>query len=172
MKDAEGKLIVRVARNLASILQGEVDALDLFFHDNLMNEYYDHVQQTNYAFRKLCLYVDALAHKSPDIKILEIGAGTGGATRDILHTVTHHGAGESGAPRFAEYAFTDISPSFFQKARERFKPYVSRIVFTVLDIQQDPLRQGFKAAKYDLIIAANVSCSLKSFLDKLLTILF
>ena len=154
--DAEGKLMVRVARNLTAILRGELDTLDLLFHDNAMSDYYSYVQETNYAFQKVCRYVDALAHKSPGLKVLEIGAGTGGATKDILHTLMYCGTGESCTPRFAEYTFTDISPSFFEKARDRFKPYINRMVFTTLDIQQDPLQQGFETAEYDLIIAANV----------------
>lgn len=157
MNDAEGALIVRVARNLTRILQGQIDALDLFFHDDLMNKYYTYVQQANYAFGKLCRYVDTLAHKSPNIKVLEIGAGTGSATESILHTLGHHGAGQPGAPRFAEYIFTDISPTFFEKARDRFKTFANRMVFATLDIQQDPVQQGFTTANYDLIIAVNVS---------------
>jgi SAM-dependent methyltransferase len=157
IKDAEGKLIVRIAKNLLSVLRGEVDALDLLFHDDLMDQYYGYIQRTNFAFRKICRYIDALAHKSPDIKILEIGAGTGGATEDILQTLVHRQAGGSDASRFSEYAFTDISPSFFEEARSKFKPHVDRMVFAALDIQQDPVKQGFKAEEYDLIVAANVS---------------
>lgn len=154
--DAEGKLIVRVARNLTSILKGEVDALSLLFNDDLMYEYYHYSHGSTSPIRKALRWVDAFAHKHPDIKVLEIGAGTGGATEHFIDTLMHHGK-EGGAPRCSEYVFTDISPSFFEEAKARFSGCGSRMVFSTLDIEQDPLAQGFRAAEYDLIIASNVS---------------
>ena len=156
-RDAEGKILVRIARNLENILRGKMDALELLFKDDVINEYYHAAQDGVMIFTKTMRYIDAMAHKNPGLKVLEIGAGTGGATGYIMDTLTHHGEHEAGAPRFAEYVYTDISPSFFEHAKDRFKN--SRMTFKVLDIEKNPRSQGFEADYYDLIITANVGFS-------------
>lgn len=151
--DPAGQLMVRVTRNLQKILEGEVDALGLLFEDSLTNEYYRFFNEIATGFRDLGLYIDLRAHKCPTLNILEIGAGTGSATRDILRILT-----QGGTKRFAEYTFTDLSASFFAKAREDFRDCVDRMSFLPLNIEKDPLQQGF-SAKYDIIVASNVSLS-------------
>ncbi|KAL8709002.1 MAG: hypothetical protein Q9220_006211 [cf. Caloplaca sp. 1 TL-2023] len=147
--DPIGKSIVRVARNLKNILEGNVDALHLLFHDGLMDDYYRFSNQLATSFRSLDLYVDLLAHKRSNLNILEIGAGTGSATRDILHVLT-----QDHIRRFGEYTFTDVSASFFPKAREDFRDQADRMKFMPLDIEKDPLQQGFMA-RYDVVVASN-----------------
>ncbi|MCJ1355408.1 MAG: hypothetical protein MMC33_005399 [Icmadophila ericetorum] len=150
----EGQLIVKVGRHLGDILRGRVEPLELLFKGNLMDEYY--AANGRDLFKKLARYVDLLAFKNPALKILEIGAGTGGTTKTILYTLVQHGEEEPGAPRCSEYVFTDNPPSFFEKARELFKGYSDRATFTTLDIERDPLQQGYEVKKYDVIVAANV----------------
>ena len=102
------------------------------------------------------MLIDAFAHKNPAMKILEIGAGTGGATLSVLDTLTNHGEQEIGAPRFARYDFTDISAGFFEKANDLFKAQADRMSFRVLDVKMDPIKQGFEVETYDLIIISSV----------------
>lgn len=158
----EGKVIVRIIRNLSMILQGKVDALELLFNDSLMEDYYRYTHTATTAFGQLSTYVDAYAHKNPDLRILEIGAGTGGATTDILDTLNLHEAQELTNARFAEYVFTDISSSFFENAKKKFSAHADRMVFSTLNIEKDPLEQQFEAENYDVIIASNVSRKLSS----------
>ncbi|EFQ96956.1 hypothetical protein MGYG_08877 [Nannizzia gypsea CBS 118893] len=89
------------------------------------------------------------------MKILEVGAGTGSCTTlvlDILNTYDKH---NGHAKRYADYTFTDISPSFFEKAEEMFSEYPA-IFFKTFDVEMDPEKQGFKIREYDLILASNV----------------
>lgn len=153
----EGQVIVRVGRNLGRILSGEIDALELLFSDDLMDDFYRYSDDATSAFEQLHRYLDAYSHKKPSLKILELGSGTGGATRRVLHTLSHHGTNESGAFRFSEYVFTDISPSFFENAKRKFSAYIDRMAFSTLNIENDPMEQGFEAGRYDLVIASNVS---------------
>lgn len=62
---------------------------------------------------------------------------------------------EYGERLYLSYTFTDVSSGFFVQARDRFKHYDS-IDYKVLDISQDPVRQGFRESEYDMIVAANV----------------
>ena len=85
-------------------------------------------------------YIDAYAHKNPDMKVLEIGAGTGCATFLVFDTLIHHGEQEAGGPKFGHYEFTDISAAFFEGAKDLFKARADRMSFRVPD--QARLRVG------------------------------
>ncbi len=159
---AEATISVAVGRVLPQILSGEVDPLQLLFSDQLAENVYRHGTGAEINYAKLAGYLDILAHKNPDMKILEVGAGTGGATRPILNTLMHHGENEPGAPRFHSYVFTDISPSFFEKAKETFHSCVDHMKFQTLNIENDPTHQGFDLEQYDLVIGANVLHATKS----------
>ena len=155
--DAEGRVISMVARNLASVMSGEVDGLDLLFHDkSLMEEYYRYFHSNNSAFCKLERYIDALAHKNPAMKMIEVGAGTGGATELVLGALMHSGHNEDAASRYNNYVYTDISPSFFENAKQKFKSAGDKLTFAVLNIELDLLAQGFQEGEYDLVIASHV----------------
>ena len=158
--DAEGRVIHAVGTNLPSILSGEVDGLGLLFgEDSLMEQYYSYAHSSTSAFSKVERYVDALAHKDSAIRVLEIGAGTGGATQRIMQALTGGHSDFGGSARFVEYMYTDISPSFFDKARAKFTNVLSKMKFATLNIEQDPIEQGFQEAGYDLIIASHVGRS-------------
>lgn len=154
--DSEGRLMVRVGRNLQGILNGTIDSMELLFKDEAMSEYYRHSSVAYKAFSEVNAYIDALSHKNPNLKVLEIGAGTGSGTMDLMEVLTHHGDNELGSPRFSEYQFTDISPSFFKDAQEKFKEFGDRFKFSVLDIGKDPVAQGLEEDHYDLVVASNV----------------
>lgn len=85
------------------------------------------------------------------MRVLEIGAGTGGTTTNLLSGLQS----EFGERLYSKYSYTDISSGFFVGAKERFKDHPN-IEFSVLDISKDPLEQGFEEESYDLILAANV----------------
>lgn len=72
-----------------------------------------------------------------------------------MKTLTMHGA-EGGTPRFHSYTFTDVSASFFEKAKEAFRDYNDRVSYRVLDIEIEPAEQGFQHESFDVVIAANV----------------
>ena len=157
IRNPEGRLCVAVANQLSRILTGEVDALEYLFSGTLMDEYYHWSIEHANGFTKTAAYLDALVHKDPSLKILEIGAGTGSGTASVVEVLTRHGEGEYGAARYGHFTFTDISPSFFEKARERFASQIARMTFKVLDISSDPAQQDFEEGSYDLIVAVNVS---------------
>ena len=165
-KEYEAELLHRVARSstdgaamckhgehLVPILRGEILAIEVLMEDNLLNNFYQFGIGNPQIYAQLSRYIDLLAHRNPDMKILEIGAGTGGATLPVL---TALGGQDGNSPRFSNYTFTDISTGFFEKAQEKFKTWVPFMNFAKLDIEADPTEQGFKEGGFDLIVAANV----------------
>ncbi|KUJ19541.1 reducing type I polyketide synthase [Mollisia scopiformis] len=148
----QGRLFEKVGKALSQILLGDVDPLQVLFEDEqLVANFYQEVNEHTQIFAMFSRFLDSLLHKNPGMKILEIGAGTGGTT-GILHQTS---APDPSHPRYSEYHFTDISPSFFAKGREKFQ-HNGRMSFSVLDIERDIFDQGFQGEYYDLIIASNV----------------
>ncbi|KAE8380488.1 hypothetical protein BDV26DRAFT_135722 [Aspergillus bertholletiae] len=150
---AEGEMVCRMGENLVPILRQEVDPLELMLQNDLLYDLYRTALGTDRCYEQMSKVLQKLSHKQPDLKILEIGAGTGGATKPILETLGGHG---DKYPRFSHYDFTDISSGFFEKAQENFKAWGDLVSYKRLDIEDDLDNQDFSQGQYDVIIAANV----------------
>ncbi|KAL9616846.1 MAG: hypothetical protein Q9160_008302 [Pyrenula sp. 1 TL-2023] len=151
------RLIARGVRNLERVLTGKIGALELYFEDDSAESFYrDELSITN-AFDKLHIFLDLMTHKDPSLHVLEVGAGTGAATERVLSALSsEHVPGETYL-RCSEYMYTDITSSFFEKARQKFAAHTHRLHFKVLDIEKEPINQGFEENSYDLIIASNTA---------------
>ncbi|KAF5503339.1 Reducing polyketide synthase [Colletotrichum fructicola] len=99
------------------------------------------------ANRYLGRVASLIAHRFPRCDILEVGAGTGGATQAMF-------TGLGGA--YGSYTFTDISSGFFPQAKIKFAAEVRRMIFKTLDIETDVVDQALTPATYDIIVASNV----------------
>jgi hypothetical protein len=86
----------------------------------------------------------------------------GSLTETIIYALDCHGDREAGAQRYSHYAYTDISPRFFEEAKELFKDFADGISFTTLDIEHALVQQGYEAESYDLILAPNVITASKA----------
>ncbi|KAJ9482269.1 hypothetical protein VN97_g11168 [Penicillium thymicola] len=88
-----------------------------------------------------------VVHRYPHARILEIGAGTGGATKSVLEAI---------GGTMSSYTYTDISVGFFPRALDISKEYNDRMTFKVLDAEKTPASQGYEENSYDIVIASNV----------------
>lgn len=94
----------------------------------------------------------ALSASGRGVRILEIGAGTGGTTDQVVQCLQ-----TSRQLRYvSDYAYTDISSAFFKGARAEFGERAAFFRFETLDIERHPQDQGFELQCYDLVIASNV----------------
>lgn len=89
------------------------------------------------------------------MKILEVGAGIGSMTEVMLRTL---GNTEKSNPQYAQWDFTDKLESSFAGAQDQFHQEAGRVQFKILDIEQDPEKQGFECGTYDIVVASMV-CS-------------
>ena len=144
---AMAEAVWRTYDQLPNIFEGKTDFLDLLIHDGTLAGIYDWMND----IWDVSEFFQLLGHAQPQMRILEIGAGTGGLTAKILKELQS----EFGERLYFQYTFTDISSGFFVAAQDRFKEY-DGIEYKVLDISKDPIAQGFNAGDYDLIIASNV----------------
>lgn len=145
----DAELITRVGRKLDKVLTGDVDPLALMLEDELLYKYYEGVLGYDILHR----YATMISAKNPDMKFLEIGGGTGGATAPILAAM---GGNNGRYPRFQSYTFTDISSGFFEEAETKFKDWQGLVEYRRLNIEEDPVDQGFGEGQYDVVVAASV----------------
>ncbi|MEK7328256.1 MAG: polyketide synthase dehydratase domain-containing protein, partial [Chloroflexota bacterium] len=150
--DAELAFAQRCGSQLAGALSGSVDPLQLLFPAGSLGVAEKLYQESPFARTYNALIqtaIDEIIASLPEgrtLRVLEIGAGTGGTTSAVLPRLP---AGR------AEYTFTDISPSFTAKAAQKFGGYPF-VKYQVLNIENDPAGQEFEPHQFDLIIAANV----------------
>ncbi|KAI9148933.1 CcqE [Paramyrothecium foliicola] len=138
--------VTRIYDDVEGIFTGETEPLAVLLKDNLLMEIYNFFNMLDHEkFFKL------LGHSNKTLRVVEIGAGTGGFTSTIVPALTD----SSGGVLFSNYTYTDISSGFFKAAKERFAEYPG-IEYTVLDISEDPAPQGLELGSYDLVVAANV----------------
>ncbi|KAH8658158.1 KR domain-containing protein [Xylariales sp. PMI_506] len=136
----------QVLDNIVAIFKGEAEPIEVLMQDGILTDFY---QCVNWSERKGMFQL--LAHYKPNMRILEIGAGTGGTTHVFLSNIINESSGQL---MYSDYMYTDISAGFFGAAQERFKGYPN-MRFQALDISKDPIEQGFEANSYDLIISSN-----------------
>jgi microcystin synthetase protein McyG len=147
----EVALLARCGSRLADVLTGRTTGVDILFTSGDSEELERVYRDTAAASAFNALVADTAARaiehvKTRPIRILEIGAGTGGTTSAILPRLD--------AAR-TQYVYTDVSAAFFARARRTFAEYPF-IEYRPLDISKEPAAQGFDGASFDLIVAANV----------------
>lgn len=159
-ESTNGEMVCRLGPLIVPILRGEITPLEVMLENDLLNRYYLHGLKWGRANSKLAELVKLYAHKNPRAKMLEIGAGTGGATSHILKGL---GTSEDGeGPKVASYDFTDVSTGFFEKAKDKFQDWKDVVRYKKLNIEEDPSKQGFEEGSYDVIIACQVLHATKS----------
>ncbi|KAL9121258.1 MAG: hypothetical protein Q9187_002183 [Circinaria calcarea] len=143
----EMKLTRAVGENLPSAVRGETNILQHLLADNLLNSYYTDAMGLRECTDFLAKTIAQVVHRYPHMEILEIGAGTGGATKSIMKYIGR---------KFSSYTYTDISPGFFEAAQEVFAAQADKMVFKVLDAEKDVVEQGYKEHSFDLVIGSLV----------------
>lgn len=149
--DAMFEMVERCGRVLASGLRGNASVLDLLFPGGSLTDMESLYHRSPFAEvynRLTAQVVDALvaADSSAPLRVLEVGAGTGGTSGAVLPRLPAHRA---------RYVYTDVSPLFLARAEQRFAQYPF-IEYRVYDVERDPVAQGLESSDYDLIVASNV----------------
>ncbi|WP_413160471.1 SDR family NAD(P)-dependent oxidoreductase [Capilliphycus salinus ALCB114379] len=150
--EAELSLLTACGSHLAEVLQGKLDPIQLLFPSGDVS-FLTQLYQNSPGAKVMNTLVEKVIQKALEnqpqtqkLKILEIGAGTGGTTAYLLP----HLKAEN-----IEYIFTDVSPLFTTKAEQKFKD-CSCVRYQLLDVDKDPNLQGYQSESHQIIIAANV----------------
>ena len=148
--DESVELVARLGPHLPDILTQKIDPLQLMVPDGLLTRFYS-TEPFERCMVQMADFCHELGKQTPELKVLEVGAGTASATVPIMQAL--NGRGGRYVSRFD---FTDISPGFFEGAKEQLGDLADIVEFKTLDLERSPVEQGFEEASYDLIIASNV----------------
>lgn len=155
------RLLTVCLTNYPKILTGGVPATDIMFPNSSM-ELVEPIYKGNTATH----YFNELVVKSvisclkgltdnnkigKKVKILEVGAGSGGTSQLIFEAIRKYGFEDS-----VEYVYTDISKVFTNYGYTTYGSKYSFIKFKILNIEKEGVSQGFENADFDIVIAANV----------------
>jgi acyl transferase domain-containing protein/acyl carrier protein len=148
---AEVDLTRRCGARLADVLRDRCDPLQLLFPNGSLAAIEPIYAESPSAKAHNALVAEAAGAlatrpEGRPLRVLEIGAGSGATTAAVQAVLP---------PGRFDYWSTDVSSVFLSRARDRFGDAQS-MHFALLDIERDPLAQGFSPGQFDLVIAANV----------------
>ncbi|GJN86551.1 type I iterative polyketide synthase [Purpureocillium lilacinum] len=154
-QDTANKLTFYTGSNLAEVLQGKTDGIKLVFGTTegreLVSGLYGEWPLNRLFYKQMEDFLSRLAsklhsHADGPLKILEMGAGTGGTTRWIVPLL-------ASLDLPVEYTFTDLAPSFCALARKKFGKSYPFMKFRTHDIEKAP--EADLVGTQHIIIASN-----------------
>ncbi|MFN6514074.1 MAG: beta-ketoacyl synthase N-terminal-like domain-containing protein [Nostoc sp. CreGUA01] len=144
-------LLQLYGENMVALLTGKKEPLE--FHvstllksgefsvqQSLENKYYNSIM-------RVCLeqVLKALPHQV-NLRILELGAGTGTGTAELLPILSSE---------ITNYTFTDVGGFFLNAAKKKFSDYPF-IEYRLLDLERSLQEQGYSSHSFDVIVAFQV----------------
>ncbi|KAI9661732.1 MAG: putative Hybrid PKS-NRPS biosynthetic cluster [Bathelium mastoideum] len=153
LKCIDLRLLAAAGDRIPDVVRGKTTMLEHMLKDDML----DLIYKKGIGFEKFNSYLakmlKQITHRYPHMKIFEIGAGTGGATKTVLEELNG---------TFSSYTYTDVSTGFFEKASELFKSFSDKMIFKAFDVEKPPTLQGYEEHSYDVVVASNVLHATKS----------
>lgn len=139
------------SENLPELLRGDTaDAMRLLFPEGRVDigeSLYNATLFNRWANTILTDAVVTVArHTSKPLRVLEVGAGVGGTSKDVVPALAEFDV---------EYTFTDLSRFFLNKAKENFAEF-PWVRYATLDVDTDFRTQGFAPNSFDAVILGDV----------------
>ena len=143
------------AKYLKEVLWGEKSPLSVIYPQGDLNFMYQFDKlgdllgdvYYNMYMQIIVEYAAKLSMKGKKVRILEVGAGMGHVTRQLLPSL-------SDIPNI-EYWFTDLGRAFVENAKTLFEKYTTMMRFSTFDITKSAVKQGLLGS-YDIVISYNV----------------
>lgn len=164
-KSSTVRLTLYAGASLAKVLSGELEAVHLIFGctegRDLVGDWYANwplnrvliSQMEDFVEQVVSRFHASTASPGTTLRILEMGAGTGGTTKRLLPLLAW-----LGAP--VEYTFTDLAPSLVAAARKRWAAEYPWMRFRVHDIEREP--EEDLVGSQHIVVASNAVHATKS----------
>lgn len=95
-------MICAVGEKLVSLLREEIQPLEIMLENGLLTRNYEEDKAILRCSQALAKYVRQLSETKPNLRLLEIGAGTASTTLPVLEALSH---GDDNLPKVIEYVF-------------------------------------------------------------------
>ncbi|MER0466096.1 beta-ketoacyl synthase N-terminal-like domain-containing protein [Bacillus cabrialesii subsp. cabrialesii] len=152
-------LVETALKALPDILTGKASATDILFPNSsmdLVEGVYKNNQVADYfndvLADTLTAYLEERLKQDPEakIRILEIGAGTGGTSAAVFQKL------KAWQTHIKEYCYTDLSKAFLIHAENKYGPDNPYLTYKRFNVEEPASEQHIEAGGYDAVIAANV----------------
>ncbi|KAK2758837.1 Type I Iterative PKS [Arachnomyces sp. PD_36] len=134
-------------RKALDALQDEISPMEFFMAEEGWKSLYEFAGTWSDWTRFLML----MGHSNPSMRVLEIGAGAGATTAAVVYAMYT----QENVRQYSKYVFSDACRDRVTEAKETFSKNEG-FEFEVLDINKNPLEQGFVEESYDLIIVSDL----------------
>ncbi|KAJ3545009.1 hypothetical protein NM208_g504 [Fusarium decemcellulare] len=141
-----GELLSQIGPNLIDILSGTLDPIPLLLDAGRLDRIWGSIETMRRMQAHVGGYLSSYAIKKPRMSVLEIGASTSNTT----DTITKAFQGRS----LRSYDLTDASLPTLKQVKHLFGQR-GGVNLKSLDINNDPLSQGFVAGDYDIVVINN-----------------
>ncbi|CAL8085212.1 unnamed protein product [Orchesella dallaii] len=162
-------LIQKCGSQLSAVLQGKMKSVQNFLLTIRDEETNSNGLTPLESYQQLNLYHRSAGLAAPNVilevpkhfhysskkpkatlRILEVGGGSDFFAREVLSLFDEEGIQ-------IMYYYTDISFPVLKKFKEGWgSEYEKRVIFKPLDIEEDPLNQGFSPGYFDVVVTSNV----------------
>ena len=151
------------SKNLLDVLMGKTSPLSVIYPQGDLNFMYQFDKlgdllgdvYYNMYMQVIAMYAKKLSRKCNKVRILEVGAGVGYVTRQLLPKLKEVAN--------VEYWFTDLGKAFVDRAKTVFADYGVMMKFSTFDITKNPIMQGLLGS-FDIVISYNVIHTTESIL--------
>lgn len=151
-------LLEKAAKGYTEFFKGNMTGIDILFTSDKMKLWMEYFNNSNSGYVVYNSFAAAgLLKWLPDndnIKILELGGGTGSAAVFSLKEIHNKGFTQ----RINEYVFSDISPVFLKVGNRAIMaelPDFQKIQLKTLDFNKPFFSQGIKNNSFDMVYGVN-----------------
>ena len=140
--------------------------VEVALEDDRLDEIYKTGHRIMEGNRRLADVTALVGKKNPNIQVLEIGAGTGSATAEILPRIN----GSKANRMYDTYTYSDVTPFFLKTGQDRFATFKG-MEYAVFDMEKPSVAES-QRDKYDVVIASNAVHATSDILNTLRNITF
>ncbi|KAE8150730.1 hypothetical protein BDV25DRAFT_139560 [Aspergillus avenaceus] len=144
--DAQIRRCLWARESLLPFLRNELSIDELEADQALQGSLYSNVPGYQIYHGYLCTLIKQISFKHHHLRVLEIGAGEGDATKPVLKALNGN---------ITSYTLTNVDMVRLDTVRSEIAAIPGEKLFKTLDIEQDPVQQGFTAGYYDVVVATN-----------------
>lgn len=139
------EVVRRVCENIEDIILGKVTPSNILIEDDMLANINELLNEFDCS-----AFLTNLAHSKPNLRVLELDASES-ATANYLSQLRR----EDDQNLYSSYVSTSSSTQNVARLQEQFKDAIN-FETALLNINQDPVLQGFKDRQFDLIIAPHI----------------
>ena len=157
------------SKHLANVVRGNMSPLSVIYPQGDLNFMFQFDKlgdllgdvYYNMYMQLIASYAQQLSRQGKQVRILEVGAGMGHVTRQLLPKLKD-------TPN-VEYWFTDLGKAFVEHAKTLFADYLYMMNFATFDITKSAPKQGLLGS-FDILVSYNVIHTTQSIMESVLNL--